>query len=80
MSIESLLKAVIAIVPVMVFLLVLLRLDSHRLIGHHLLAKVFLSGIALAGLSLPGQRPGTGLVQLNFTSIRASWRHWSRKR
>lgn len=51
MSIESLLKAVIAIVPVMVFLLVLLRLDSHRLIGHHLLAKVFLSGIALAGLS-----------------------------
>lgn len=48
--IEVALKALIAIAPVVAFLLVLLHLDSHRLIGHHRIAYVFLSGGALAVL------------------------------
>ena len=49
--IEVGLKSMIALLPALVFLLVLLHLDSHRLIGHHRLAQVFSFGVGLAGLA-----------------------------
>lgn len=49
-------KSVIAILPVIVFLIVLLHLDSHRLIGHHRIGQVFMLGgaLALAGYFING--------------------------
>ena len=41
-------KSLIAIAPVVAFLIVLLHLDSHRLIGHHRIAWVFVTGGILA--------------------------------
>jgi len=41
-------KALIAILPVVAFLLVLLHLDSHRLIGHHRIGQIFAAGGLLA--------------------------------
>jgi RsiW-degrading membrane proteinase PrsW (M82 family) len=41
---ETVLKAVIALAPVMVLVVVLFRLDSHRLLGTHFIAKVFVAG------------------------------------
>ena len=41
---ETTLKAIIALLPVLVLVLVLYRLDSHRLLGTHFIAKVFLAG------------------------------------
>lgn len=67
MTLEALIKALIAVTPVMVFLLILIKLDSHRLIGHHLLAKVFISGLALAGISY-----FINNFILNFTQIEYS--------
>jgi RsiW-degrading membrane proteinase PrsW (M82 family) len=37
-------KALIALLPVTVLVMVLFRLDSHRLLGTHFIAKVFLAG------------------------------------
>jgi len=41
---ETTLKGIIALLPVLVLVLVLYRLDSHRLLGMHFIAKVFLAG------------------------------------
>lgn len=48
MLLEFLIKGLISVLPVTVFLLVLLHLDTHRLIGHHRIAQVFALGGALA--------------------------------
>ncbi len=49
--IEILTKAVIALLPVLTGVLVLLKLDIHRLIGQHLLGRVFVAGGLLAVVS-----------------------------
>jgi RsiW-degrading membrane proteinase PrsW (M82 family) len=67
LSPEALLKALIALTPVIVFLLVLVRLDTHRLIGHQLLARVFVSGTALAVLAYFVNGLLLDLLQLSFT-------------
>ncbi len=46
--VEIFTKAVFAVLPVLVFVMVLLHLDTHRLIGQHLLGRVFLVGSLLA--------------------------------
>ena len=45
---EILSKTIIALAPVLVLVVVLYRLDSHRLLGTHFLVKVFLAGGATA--------------------------------
>jgi RsiW-degrading membrane proteinase PrsW (M82 family) len=42
--IDSILKPIIALLPVIVLVVVLFRLDSHRLLGTHFMARVFLAG------------------------------------
>ena len=41
---EIIIKALIALLPVMVLVVVLFKLDSHRLLGTHFIAKVFVAG------------------------------------
>jgi RsiW-degrading membrane proteinase PrsW (M82 family) len=41
---ETILKAIIALLPVIVLVIVLFRLDSHRLLGTHFMFRVFLAG------------------------------------
>lgn len=41
---ETTLKALIALLPVLVLVVILFRLDSHRLLGTHFMVKVFLAG------------------------------------
>ena len=41
---ETILKAIIALSPVIVLVIVLFRLDSHRLLGTHFMVRVFLAG------------------------------------
>jgi RsiW-degrading membrane proteinase PrsW (M82 family) len=48
MSTEIILKALIALLPVIVLIIVLYRLDSHRLLGTHFIARIFLVGGAIA--------------------------------
>jgi RsiW-degrading membrane proteinase PrsW (M82 family) len=42
------LKGLIALLPVLLLVVVLFRLDSHRLLGTHFMARVFLAGCASA--------------------------------
>ena len=42
--IETVLKGVIALLPVMVLVVVLFRLDSHRLLGTHFMVRIFIAG------------------------------------
>ena len=48
MSTELFLKALIALMPVVVLVIVLYRLDSHRLLGTHFIARIFLGGGGIA--------------------------------
>jgi len=41
---ETILKALIALLPVIVLVIVLFRLDSHRLLGTHFMVRIFLAG------------------------------------
>jgi len=41
---ESSFKALIALLPVIVLVIVLFRLDSHRLLGTHFMVRIFLAG------------------------------------
>jgi protease PrsW len=41
---ETVLKAIIALLPVIVLVIVLFRLDSHRLLGTHFMVRIFLAG------------------------------------
>jgi RsiW-degrading membrane proteinase PrsW (M82 family) len=41
---ETILKAIIVLSPVIVLVIVLFRLDSHRLLGTHFMVRVFLAG------------------------------------
>jgi len=41
---ETILKATIALLPVIVLVIVLFRLDSHRLLGTHFMVRIFLAG------------------------------------
>jgi RsiW-degrading membrane proteinase PrsW (M82 family) len=41
---DTILKGVIALLPVVVLMLVLHRLDGHRLLGMHFIAKIFIAG------------------------------------
>jgi len=50
MSTEVILKALIALLPVIVLIIVLYRLDSHRLLGTHFIMRMFLVGGAVAVL------------------------------
>ena len=43
-----LLKSLIALAPVLALVIVLYRIDSHRLLGTHFIAKVFLAGCLVA--------------------------------
>ena len=45
---ETIIKAIIALLPVTILVLVLYRIDSHRLLSTHFMVKVFLSGGAVA--------------------------------
>ena len=65
---EILLKALIALMPVLTFLFVLLHLDTHRLIGHHFLAKIFLAGGLLAVASYFTNGFAMNLAQMEFTT------------
>jgi RsiW-degrading membrane proteinase PrsW (M82 family) len=42
--IDTVLKGLIALLPVMVLVVVLFRLDSHRLLGTHLMLRIFIAG------------------------------------
>lgn len=44
LMLETILKALIALLPVLVLVIVLYRVDSHRLLGTHFMARVFLAG------------------------------------
>jgi len=44
MMLETVFKAIIALLPVIVLVNVLFRLDSHRLLGTHFMVRVFLAG------------------------------------
>jgi RsiW-degrading membrane proteinase PrsW (M82 family) len=44
LMIETMLKAIIALSPVIVLVIVLFRLDSHRLLGTHFMVRIFLAG------------------------------------
>ncbi len=59
-------RALIAFLPSIVFVLVLLYLDTHRLVGHHLLARVFALGGALAVVSYVANGWLLGLTGLPF--------------
>jgi len=48
MSTELFLKALIALMPVVVLVIVLYRLDSHRLLGTHFIGRIFLVGGVIA--------------------------------
>ena len=48
MNLDIALKTLIAITPALLFLALLVRLDSHRLIGERMLVLVFVAGMALA--------------------------------
>jgi len=48
MSTEVILKALIALLPVIVLIIVLYRLDSHRLLGTHFIVRMFLVGGGVA--------------------------------
>jgi len=41
---ETIFKAIIALLPVIVLVVVLFRLDSHRLLGTHFMVRIFLAG------------------------------------
>ena len=41
---EITLKTVIALLPVIVLVIVLFRLDSHRLLGTHFMVRIFVAG------------------------------------
>jgi RsiW-degrading membrane proteinase PrsW (M82 family) len=41
---ETTLKAIIALLPVIVLVIVLFRLDSHRLLGTHFMIRIFVAG------------------------------------
>lgn len=63
---EVIIKGLIALLPVCMFLLVLLHLDTHRLLGAHLLSKVFTAGCALAILSYFANGVMLDLLPLSF--------------
>ncbi len=44
MSLDTVLKSIIALLPVIALVIVLFRLDSHRLLGTHIMARIFLAG------------------------------------
>ena len=46
MSTELVSKALIALLPVMVLIIVLYRLDSHRLLGTHFIVRMYFMGRA----------------------------------
>jgi len=48
MLLDSLLKSLIALLPVIVLVIVLYRLDSHRLLGTHFMVRMFLTGGLIA--------------------------------
>lgn len=48
MLLDSILKALIALLPVIVLVIVLYRLDSHRLLGAHFIFRMFLTGGLIA--------------------------------
>ena len=48
MNLDIALKTLIAITPALLFLALLVRLDSHQLIGERMLVLVFVAGMALA--------------------------------
>jgi RsiW-degrading membrane proteinase PrsW (M82 family) len=48
MSTELLIKALIALLPVVVLVIVLYRLDSHRLLGTHFIMRIFVIGGVMA--------------------------------
>jgi len=48
MSTDLLIKSVISLLPVIALVIVLYRLDSHRLLGTHFIVKIFLTGGAIA--------------------------------
>ena len=50
MPAESILKALIALLPVVLLVVVLYRLDSHRLLGTGFIARMFVAGGAIAVL------------------------------
>ena len=50
MSIEIILKGLISLLPVIVLIVVLYRLDSHRLLGTHFIARMFGMGGVIAVL------------------------------
>ncbi|MBT8038687.1 MAG: PrsW family intramembrane metalloprotease [Xanthomonadales bacterium] len=45
---DTFLKALISLLPVIVLVIVLFRLDSHRLLGTHFMIRIFLAGCATA--------------------------------
>ena len=50
MSTEFILKAPVALLPVIVLIIVLYRLDSHRLLGTHFIVRMYLAGAGIAVL------------------------------
>ena len=48
MPVETIIKAIIALLPVIILVVVLYRIDSHRLLGTHFIVKVFLAGGVIA--------------------------------
>lgn len=61
-------KGMVSLAPVITFLLVLLHLDSHRLIGHHRIAQVFGLGTLLAICSYFVNGAIMDVAQLDFTT------------
>ena len=68
---ETFIKAVVALVPVLFFLAVFVRLDSHRLISLAVLARVFVAGASLTILVYL-------LSGLAMDAFQVEWLTWSR--
>jgi RsiW-degrading membrane proteinase PrsW (M82 family) len=64
---ETILKAIIALSPVIVLVIVLFRLDSHRLLGTHFMVRVFLAGCLSALLCAWINAFVIDLIALDFT-------------
>ena len=68
MVFEMAAKALIGLLPVIVFLVVLIHLETHRLIAHQLLARVFTFGTLLAAVSYFANSFAMEFTGLDFTA------------
>jgi len=66
---EIAIKGLIALLPVLIFLIVLLHLDTHRLLGHHLLIQVFVAGGLFATASYFVNGMALDLLTIEFASF-----------